>query len=135
MLITNSQEITSNSPRPCFIRRQPFVMRRAWVLSAGRTTGPLTLQWAIQIGRFDIQTAAMTLSRFRAMPRQGHLDRLKRIHGCLSKMCHATIKIRTDTLITLTSPASCVTGNAPAMLMPKKRFLWVLPNLKENRQL
>jgi len=30
------------------------------------------------------------------MPRQGHLDRVKRIHGCLSKMHHATNKIRTD---------------------------------------
>jgi len=39
----------------------------------------------------------MTLSRFRAMPRQGHLDGFKRIHGCLSKMRHATIEIRTDT--------------------------------------
>jgi len=54
------------------------------------------LQWVIQIGRFDIQTAVMTLSRFRAMRRQGHLDRVKRIHGYLSKMRHATIKIRTD---------------------------------------
>jgi len=54
------------------------------------------LQWVIQIGRFDIQTAVMTLSRYRAMPRQGYLDRVKRIHGYLSKMHHATIKIRTD---------------------------------------
>jgi len=38
----------------------------------------------------------MTLSHLRAMPRQGHLDRAKRIHGCLSKMRHATIEIRTD---------------------------------------
>jgi len=53
-------------------------------------------QWAIQIGRFDIQTSVMTLSGFRAVPRQEHLDRVKRIHGCLSKMHHATIKIRTD---------------------------------------
>jgi len=30
------------------------------------------------------------------MPRQGHLDRVKRINGCLPKMRHATIKIRTD---------------------------------------
>jgi len=32
------------------------------------------LQWVIQIGRFDIQTAVMTLSRYRAtsVPRQGH---------------------------------------------------------------
>ena len=54
------------------------------------------LQWVIQIGRFDISTAVMTLSRFRAMPRRGHLERVKRIHGYLSKMRHATIKIRTD---------------------------------------
>jgi len=54
------------------------------------------LKWVIQIGSFDIQTAVMTLSRYRAMPRQGHLDRVKRIHGYLSKMRHATIKIRTD---------------------------------------
>jgi len=39
-------------------------------------------QWVIQIGRFDIQTAVMTLSCYGAMPRQGHLDRVKRIHGC-----------------------------------------------------
>jgi hypothetical protein len=54
------------------------------------------LQWVIQIGRFDITTAVMTLSRFRAMPRQGHLDRIKRVYGFLSKMRHGTIKIRTD---------------------------------------
>jgi len=54
------------------------------------------LQWVIQIGRFDIQTAVMTLSCFLTMPRQGHLDRVKRIHGCRSKMRHATIKIRSD---------------------------------------
>ena len=54
------------------------------------------LQWVIQIGRFDITTAVMTLSRFRAMPRQGHLDRVKRIHGYLRRMRHGTIKIRTD---------------------------------------
>jgi hypothetical protein len=38
----------------------------------------------------------MTMSRFRAMPRQGHLDRVKRIHGYLSKYRHAKIKIRTE---------------------------------------
>jgi len=54
------------------------------------------LQWVIQIGRFNVQTAVMSLSRYRAVPRQGHPDRVKRIHGYLSKMRHATIKIRTD---------------------------------------
>jgi len=53
-------------------------------------------QWVIQIGRFDITASFMTLSRFRVMPRQGHLDCVKRSNWCLSKMRHATTKIRTD---------------------------------------
>jgi len=53
------------------------------------------LQWVIKICRFDIATSVMTLLRFLAMPRQGHLDRIKTMHGYLSKMLHATI--RTDT--------------------------------------
>ena len=54
------------------------------------------MQWVIQIGRWDVSTAVMTLSRFRAAPRQGHLDRVKRIHGYLSKMRHGVIRILTD---------------------------------------
>ena len=54
------------------------------------------LQWTIQIGRFDVATAVMTMSRFRAAPRQGHLDRVKRIHGYLSKMRHGVVRIRTE---------------------------------------
>ena len=53
------------------------------------------LQWAISLGRFDISTAVMTLSGFRAAPRQGHLDRVKRVYGYLSKMKFATIRFRT----------------------------------------
>ena len=55
-----------------------------------------SLQWAIQIGRFDIGTSVMTLSRFRACPRQGHLERVKRIIGYLSKMRHGIVRIRTE---------------------------------------
>ena len=54
------------------------------------------LQWVIQIGRFDVGTAVMTLSGFRAEPRKGHLERVKRIYGYLSKMRHSTIRIRTQ---------------------------------------
>ena len=48
------------------------------------------------VGRFDIGTAVMTLSRFRAAPRKGHLDRVKRIMGFLVKFRSATIRIDTD---------------------------------------
>ena len=54
------------------------------------------LQWLITLGRFDIQTHVMTMSSFRAAPRQGHLDRLKRIFGYVAKMKHAMIRIRTE---------------------------------------
>jgi hypothetical protein len=41
------------------------------------------MQWAVSIGRLDIVTAVMSLSSFRAMPRRGHLERAKQIHGNL----------------------------------------------------
>jgi hypothetical protein len=55
------------------------------------------LQWAVSLGRFDIQTATMTMSRFRAAPRAGHLDRLKRMYGYLKKFSTAAIRVRKDT--------------------------------------
>ena len=54
------------------------------------------LQWVAQIGRLDVATAVMTMSRFRAAPRQGHMDRVKRICGYISKMRHAVIRMRVD---------------------------------------
>ena len=35
----------------------------------------------IQLGRFDIAVHVGTLSSFRAKPRRGHLDRIKRVIG------------------------------------------------------
>ena len=36
-------------------------------------------QWSISIGKFDIQSANMTMSKFRRTPRRGYLDQIKRI--------------------------------------------------------
>jgi hypothetical protein len=55
-----------------------------------------SMQWAVSLGRFDIQVAVMSMSSFRVAPCQGHLDRLKRIYSYLAKMRHAVIHIRTD---------------------------------------
>ena len=52
-------------------------------------------QWIIQLGRFDIAVHVMTMSSFRAAPRQGHLDRMKRIYGYLMKYKDGTIRVRT----------------------------------------
>jgi len=38
----------------------------------------------------------MTLSAFRAQPRRGHLDRIKRVYGYLSRMKGSAIRIRTN---------------------------------------
>ena len=54
------------------------------------------LQWMVTIGRFDIMTAVVTLSAFRAAPRIGHLERAKRIFGYLAKMNTAKLRIRTE---------------------------------------
>jgi hypothetical protein len=54
------------------------------------------IQWSVSIGRWDIQSAVMTMSSFRAQPRYGHLERLRRIYGYLCKFRHFMIRFRTD---------------------------------------
>jgi hypothetical protein len=46
------------------------------------------------LGIFDIQTSTMTMSRFHAAPRLGHLTRLKRMYGYLKKFVSAAIRVR-----------------------------------------
>ena len=52
------------------------------------------MQWAVSIRRWDTQTAVMTLSSFRAQPRQGHLDRAKRVYCYLKNMKHFKVRFR-----------------------------------------
>ena len=40
-------------------------------------------QWAVTLGRFDIQYATNTLARYAIMPREGHLKRCYRLFGYL----------------------------------------------------
>ena len=54
------------------------------------------LQWIVSLGRFDIAVHVMSLSSFRAMPRKGHLERVKRVYGYICKLKGATIRYRTD---------------------------------------
>jgi hypothetical protein len=55
-----------------------------------------SLQWAVSLGRFDIHTATMTMSRFRVAPKKGHLERLQRIYGYLRKFSQAAIRVKTE---------------------------------------
>ena len=53
------------------------------------------LQWLVSLGRFDIFSAVTTLSRFRAAPRVGHLERVKRVFGYVVDTKEAAIRLRT----------------------------------------
>ena len=53
------------------------------------------LQWTISLCRFDVANAVMTLSRYRAAPRVGHLLRAKRIVAYLKNLPHGAIRFRT----------------------------------------
>ena len=53
------------------------------------------LQWCVTLGRFDIAVAVMKMSSFRALPKEGHLERLKRIYGYLRKHPDAAIRFCT----------------------------------------
>jgi hypothetical protein len=44
-----------------------------------------SMQWAVSLGRFDIATAVMTMSAYRAAPREGHLTRAKRMVSYLMR--------------------------------------------------
>ena len=52
------------------------------------------LQWLISLGCFDIAVHVMSLSRFRAQPRKGHLDRAKRNVGYLLFLHDGAIRFR-----------------------------------------
>ena len=54
------------------------------------------LQWLVTLGRFDIHAQVATMSRFRAAPRQGHIDTLKRIHSYAIRTKDYAIRFRTD---------------------------------------
>jgi hypothetical protein len=53
-------------------------------------------QWMISLCRFDIAQAVMTLSRYRASPREGHLEAVKRLIGYCRKRPHCAIRFRTE---------------------------------------
>ena len=54
------------------------------------------LQWLVTLGRFDIHAQVATMSRFRAAPRQGRMDRLKRIYSYAIRTKDYAIRFRTE---------------------------------------
>ena len=54
------------------------------------------LQWLATLGRFDIHAQVATMSRFRAAPSQGHMDRLKRLYSYAIRTKDYAIRFRAD---------------------------------------
>ena len=53
------------------------------------------LGWLINCGNIHVIQAVVALSSFRAAPRQGHLERVKRVYGFVGKFKEAAIRVRT----------------------------------------
>jgi hypothetical protein len=54
------------------------------------------LQWAILLGRFEIQLAAITMSCFPTGPKKGHLKLLKRLYGYLQRFKNENIRVHIE---------------------------------------
>ena len=55
-----------------------------------------SIQYAVSLGIIDIKTSTMIMSLFKAIPMKYHLQRTKCMYSYVSKMRHATTRIRTD---------------------------------------
>ena len=51
--------------------------------------------WLITLSHFDIAHMIMSLGHFRATPREGHMECLKRVIGYMQKHLHCAIQFRT----------------------------------------
>ena len=54
------------------------------------------LQWLVTLGRLDLHAPGTTMSRFRVAPRQGHMDRLKRIYYYAIRTKDYALRFRSD---------------------------------------
>jgi hypothetical protein len=93
-----------------------------------------SLQWAVSLGRFDIQTATMTMSRFRASPRQGHLDQLKWMYGYLRRYASAVIHVQLKNLISVSFLIKNLIGVKKYMARWKNCYQQMHQNLLERQQ-
>ena len=81
------------------------------------------LQWLVTLGRFDIHAQVATMSRFRDDPRQGHMDRLKRIYSYAIRTKDYAIRFRTEQPDYSFLPDQDFSGHILYMGMSMKTFL------------
>ena len=81
------------------------------------------LQWLVSLERFDIHAQVATMSKFRAAPRQGHMDRLKRIYSYAIRTKDYANRFRTEQPDYSFLPSKSFTGHTLYMVMSTKFFL------------
>jgi hypothetical protein len=93
-----------------------------------------SFQWAISLGRYDIYCATMSMGRFRAAPKIGHLiKRLNRICGYLKKYPQKALSVsvlRSQTILTW----NMLNMNGPTVYtaIRRKKFLRICLRQEDN---
>ena len=91
--------IHQKAKRPLLKKNDHPELDTSEILEGDMTAKYLTmvgqLQWLVTLGRLDIHAQVATMSRFRAAPRQGHMDRLKRIYSYAIRTKDCAIRFRT----------------------------------------
>ena len=86
------------------------------------------LQWLVTSGRIDIHAQVATMSRFRAAPRQGHMDRLKRFTPMPLGLRITQLVLELINLTILSYLTKILIGHTLYMVMSKKSFLMTCQN-------
>ena len=86
------------------------------------------LQWLVSLGRFDLHAHVATMLRFRAAPRQGHMDRLKRIYTYAIRTKDYAVGLELTDLTTPSYQSKILTGHTLYMGMSMRSFLMTWQN-------
>ena len=81
------------------------------------------LQWLVTLGTFEFHAQVATMSRFRAAPRQGHMDRLKRLTPKPLGLRIMQLGLELINLTILFYLIKILIGHILYMVMSKKSFL------------
>ena len=86
------------------------------------------LQWLVTLRRLHLHAQVATMSRFKAAPRQGHMDSSKRSTLMASGPMIMQLGLELMNLITLSYQTKILTGHILYMVMSKKSFLMTCEN-------
>ena len=90
------------------------------------------LQWLISLRRFDIAVHTMSLSRYRAQPQKGHLDRAKRIFEYLAYLPEGAIRFSPGSQTSQTFKIKNLTGQELSMGAQKRSSLLTSLNQEKS---